>query len=213
MIRINLLGVDRQKAKRGLAFDIGKQTTLVCSLILVVAIAGIGWWYWMLSQTAARLDGEIAAAQQESARLQSVMTEVGQFERRRQEVQQRVALIEELRRGQSIPVQVLDHVSRSLPDMMWLTALDQSGTQLTLQGQGTTLIALSDFVGNLGNGTVLSRPIEIVNSQVDQVAGGLALVQFTVRAQVNVPQPPTPPGPPAGRGRGARGRGRGGRAG
>jgi len=210
MIRINLLGVDRQKSKKAIAFDIGKQTTLVCSLILVAAIAGIGWWYWTLSQTSARLDGEIAAAQQESARLQSVMAEVQQFEQRREQVQQRVALIEELRRGQSIPVQVLDHVSRNLPDMMWLTSLEVSGTQLTMTGQSTTLIALSDFVGNLGNGTILNRPIEIVNSQVDQAAGGLELVQFTVRAQVNVPPPPA--AEPA-RGRGARGRGRGGRAG
>ena len=213
MIRINLLGVDRQKAKKGLAFDIGKQTTLVCSLILVVAVLGIGWWYWSLSQTSARLDGEIAAAQQEAARLQSVLKEVTQFEQRREQVQQRVALIEELRRGQSIPVQVLDHVSRSLPDMMWLTTLDQQGTQLTLTGQSTTLIALSDFVGNLGNNNLLNKPIEIVNSQVEAAGGGLELIQFTVRAQINVPMPPAAPEPP-GRGRGARGRaGRAGRAG
>ena len=213
MIRINLLGVDRQKAKTGLAFDIGKQTTLVCSLILVAAVAGIGWWYWSLSQTSARLDGEIAAAQQEAARLQSVLTEVTQFEQRREQVQQRVALIEELRRGQSIPVQVLDHVSRSLPDMMWLTSLEQQGTQLTVTGQSTTLIALSDFVGNLGNNNLLNKPIEIVNSQVEQAAGGLELIAFTVRAQVNVPAPPAP-AEPAGRGRGGRGRaGRAGRAG
>lgn len=211
MIRINLLGVDRQKAKKGLAFDIGKQTTLACSLVLVVATAGIGWWYWSLSQTSARLDGDIAAAQQEAARLQSVLTEVTQFEQRRQLVQQRVALIEELRRGQSIPVQVLDHVSRSLPDMMWLTSLDQQGTQLTIAGQSTTLIALSDFVGNLGNNNLLNKPIEIVNSQVEQIRGGPELIQFTVRAQVNVPTPPAPPAPA---GRGARGRaGRAGRAG
>jgi len=211
MIRVNLLGLDRQKARKGLAFDIGKQTTLVCSLILVAAVIGIGWWYWSLSQTAARLDGEIAAAQQESIRLQSVLREVTQFEQRREQVRQRVALIEELRRGQSIPVQVLDHVSRSLPDMMWLTSLDQQGTQLTVSGQSTTLIALSDFVGNLGNGNLLNKPIEIVNSQVEQVAG-LELIQFTVRAQVNVPTPP--PAPPAAGGRGARGRaGRAGRAG
>ena len=213
MIRINLLGVDRQKTKKGLAFDIGKQTTLACSLILVVAVAGIGWWFWSLSQTSARLDGDIAAARQEAQRLQTVLAEVTQFESRREQVQQRVALIEELRRGQSVPVQVLDHVSRSLPDMMWLTSLEQQGTQLTLTGQSTTLIALSDFVGNLGNNNLLNKPIEIVNSQVEQAAGGLELIAFTVRAQVNVPMPPAAP-EPAGRGRGGRGRaGRAGRAG
>ena len=209
MIRINLLGVDRQKAKKGLAFDIGRQVTLVCSLILVAAALGIGWWYWSLTQESARLDGEIAAAQQEAARLQTVLKEVTQFEQRREQLQQRVALIEQLRIGQSIPVQILDHVSRSLPDMMWLTALDQTDTTLTITGQSTTLIALSDFVGNLSNGALLQKPVEIVNSQVQQANQGPELIQFTVRAQIV--QPNRPPEQPAAPARGARGRG--GRAG
>jgi Tfp pilus assembly protein PilN len=121
-----------------------------------------------------------------------------------------VALIEQLRIGQSIPVQVLDHVSRSLPDMMWLTALDQTDTTLTITGQSTTLIALSDFVGNLSNGNLLQKPVEIVNSQVQQANQGPELIQFTVRAQIVQPNRPPEPAAPA-RGRGARGRG--GRAG
>lgn len=207
MIRINLLGVDRQKAKRGLAFDLGRRVTLACSLILVVAVLGIGWWYWSLAQASARIDGEIAAARQEAARLQSLLGEVTQFEQRREQLQQRVALIEQLRSGQSIPVQLLDHVSRSLPDMMWLTSLEQNEAQVTITGQSTTLIALSDFVGNLGNTALLQKPIEIVNSQVQQAGSGPELIQFTVRAQINVPRQPAPE--PAGRGA----RGRGGRAG
>lgn len=207
MIRINLLGVDRQKAKRGLAFDLGRRVTLACSLILVVSVLGIGWWYWSLTQASARIDGEIAAARQEAARLQSLLGEVTQFQQRREQLQQRVALIEQLRSGQSIPVQLLDHVSRSLPDMMWLTSLEQNETQVTITGQSTTLIALSDFVGNLGNTALLLKPIEIVNSQVQQAGSGPELIQFTVRAQINVPRQPAPE--PAGRGA----RGRGGRAG
>ena len=43
---------------------------------------------------------------------------------------------------------------------------------VTIQGRSTTLIALSDFVGNLGNGALLKKPIEIVNSQVDASRSG-----------------------------------------
>ena len=207
MIRINLLGIERQRTKKGLAFNIGQQVTLACSLILVAAVLGIGWWYWSLSQESARVDGEIAAARREATRLQSLLAEVTQFEQRRAQLQQRVALIEQLRSGQSIPVQILDHVSRSLPDMMWLTAMEQEGNQITVTGLSTTLIALSDFVGNLGSNNLLRKPIEIVNSQVQQSGTGPELIEFTVRAQVNVPTPAAPA--PAGRGA----RGRGGRAG
>ena len=88
----------------------------------------------------------------------------------RAQLQQRVALIEQLRSGQSVPVQLLDHVSKSLPDMLWLTDLEQKGDDVTIEGRSTTLIALSDFVGNLGTSALLKKPIEIVNSQVETVA-------------------------------------------
>src|SRR5512139_915537 len=134
MIRINLLGVERQKARKAFAFDIGAQITLICSLILVAAVLGIGWWYWSLSQESAQVDQEIVSAQQEAARLQSLLAEVRRFEQQRTQLQQRVGLIEQLRRGQSIPVQLLDHVSRSLPDTLWLTALDETGSKVTIEG-------------------------------------------------------------------------------
>ena len=209
MIRINLLGGEKKKATRAIAaFGAGQRLTIMCSLVVVAALAGIGWWYWSLGQEAAQVDSEIAAAQQEAARLRSMMAEVEVFEAQRSRIQERVALIEELRGGQSIPVQLLDHISRSLPDMLWLTAMTQTDSQVTLVGSSRTLVALSDFVGNLGGGSVLRRPIEIVDSQVQEGKGSGAnatpdLIQFTVRAQLNRPEP-KPEDAPAGRGRGAR---------
>jgi hypothetical protein len=116
-------------------------------------------------------------------------------------------------------VQLLDIVSKSLPDMLWLTDLEQKGSDVTIQGQSTTLIALSDFVGNLGGTPLLQKPIEIVDSKVETVAptgqpdksgAGVDLIKFTVRATlVNGPKtaaaaggrgagPAAPPAPPPG---------------
>ena len=213
MIRINLLGVERPRARKAIAFDIGKQVTLLASLILVAAALAIGWWYWSLRQESQQIDTELAAANQEATRLRTMLAEVGTFEAQRQQLQQRVSLIAQLRSGQSIPVQLLDHISRSLPDMLWLTTMQQTGDEVTLEGQSTTLIALSDFVGNLSTGTLLERPIEIVNSQVQPASGAgnqaaPELIQFTVRARINRPDEPSAQPGPAGRGgRGAGGAG------
>ena len=194
MIRINLLGVERKQVRsKGPTFDIGQKLTVACSLILVGSLLGVGYWYWTLTETSARVDREIAAANTEAARLRSLLTEVQQFEARRAQLTQRVQLIEQLRGGQSVPVQLLDHVSRSLPDMLWLTSMAQTGGDLTIQGRSTTLIALSDFVGNLGNNPLLIKPIEIVNSEVEPVTavvpgrGGqppVETIRFTVKAKV-----------------------------
>jgi Tfp pilus assembly protein PilN len=119
-----------------------------------------------------------------------VLAEVQRFEQRRTQLQQRVSLIEQLRGGQSVPVQLLDHVSRSLPDMMWLTGVDQQKGEMTIEGRSTTLIALSDFVGSLGESNLVQKPIEIVSSQVETmqplVTGGVSadVIKFTVKAQL-----------------------------
>ena len=198
MIRINLLGVDRtNKARKAPAFDVGQQLTLLCSLILVAAALGIGWWYWTLNGEATRVEAEIAAAQREQARLASLLTEVTQFEAQRAQLQQRVRLIEELRAGQSVPVQILDHVSRSIPEMLWLTEMDQTGAALTIQGRSTTLMGVSRLVGNLGSSDLLVKPIEIVATQVEPLAAGAGqsavdVIRFTVRANIKKPEAPKP---------------------
>jgi len=156
MIRINLLGVERQKQRKAVvSFDIGRQVTLACGVILATTALGIGWWYWSLGRQAAQLDTEIASAQQEAARLRTVLADVRRFEGTRAQLQQRVALIEQRRRGQSVPVRLLDLVSRSLPDALWLTSMDQNAGTVTIEGLSTTLISVSDFVGNLGQSPLL----------------------------------------------------------
>jgi type IV pilus assembly protein PilN len=219
MIRINLLGTEwRPSVRKAVAFDAGQRLTVGAIAIVAAAVAVVGWWFWSLRNESAQLDAELAAARQEETRLRSLLAEVQTFEEQRTRVQERVALIEQLRSGQSIPVQLLDHISRSMPDMLWLTTLTQTGDEVTMQGRSTTLISLSDFVGNLGSNPVFQRPIEIVNSQVQPAsgAGGNAvpeLILFTVRARIHRPETvQAAVEPPAGRG--ARGRGaRGGRGG
>jgi type IV pilus assembly protein PilN len=184
MIRINLLGVERPKSRKAFAFDPSAQMTVICSLVLILTGSGIGWWFWSLRQASAHVDQEIASAQQDVARINTILTEVKKFEQRQQQLQQRVALIQQLRRGQAVPVQLLDHVSRSLPDTLWLTSLEEAGASVTIEGRSTTLIALSDFVASLGTNPLLKKPIEIKNSQVEPAAAPSTgdVIKFTVIA-------------------------------
>src|SRR5712671_5997703 len=101
MIKINLLSGERYRTKKRVVFAIGHKLTIACSLILVVAGLSIGWRYRALATQSAKLDSEIDAAQKETARLHSIIGQVQQFEQRRAQLQQRVALIETLRKDQN----------------------------------------------------------------------------------------------------------------
>jgi type IV pilus assembly protein PilN len=187
MIRINLLATGRRAKKpAGAAFAQGQWVTALCLLILIGSAAGIGWWWYGLGQESARLDADVAAAQQEAERLQSVLKQVQLFESQKAQLEQRVKLIEELRKGQAGPVHLLDEISRSLPELMWLTELKQQGSGLTIEGRATTLTALSDFVGNLEGSRYFKRPVEIVNSQLDPQPQG-ELIRFSVKAEFAAP--------------------------
>ncbi len=126
--------------------------------MLVVAALGVGWWFWYLQRTSAELDQQIAAAQRETQRLQSVILQVQQFEARRAQLQQRVTLIEQLRKGQTGPVHLLDHVSRALPDSMWLTDLKNAGADVAIDGRCTSLTSLSDFISGLEGSKLFRAP-------------------------------------------------------
>ncbi len=191
MIRINLLAVERERTKRkSVGISAAQRVTLACSVILVLTAAGVGWWFWSLGQQSAQLDRDIQSAEQEIQRLRTVLSQVQQFETQRVQLRQRVALIEELQRGRSSPVHMLDEISRSVPDRLWLTQIEQAEGVLTIEGRTTVLTALSDFVASLENSGYFKRPVEIVNSQVE-ASQTAELVRFTVKAQFELPQPPS----------------------
>jgi type IV pilus assembly protein PilN len=190
MIRINLLAAERDRARSRTWFQGGQNITFACCLLLVVTALGIGWWYWWLGRASIALDQDLAAAEQEAQRLRGLIQQVQQFDQRKAQLQQRVGLIEELRKGQSGPVRMIDQISRSLPEGLWLTTLKQEGPTVTVDGRCITLTALSDFVANLTASGYFTAGVELVDSQVEAGAPGAGtaeVIRFTVKGQLGAP--------------------------
>jgi type IV pilus assembly protein PilN len=183
MIRVNLIPSERRPSKAAArTFNLGEKATLLGSMIFVVTGLLVGWRYWTLDQYASRLVTDIESARAEEVRLAEVLKQVTEFEARRAQLQERVALIDDLRKGQSAPVHIVDQISRSLPEMMWLTSLKQEGYDVTIEGRSTTLSALSDFVSNLEATRYFKRPVEIVQSEVAPGTNDLPdLIEFTIK--------------------------------
>jgi type IV pilus assembly protein PilN len=189
MIRINLLAVER-KAKRAAATPIntGHKLTVACSLILIVAAVFVGWRYWALLQESNRLDEEVAAAQQETTRLHAIIQNVQKFEQQKTQLQQRVVLIEQLRKSQTGPVHMLDQISRAMPPMVWLTDLKQVEDTVTIEGRCTAVTGLTDFVSNLEASGYFKKSIDIVSSQTEQqTTPPSELIKFSIKAQFQRP--------------------------
>jgi type IV pilus assembly protein PilN len=192
MIRINLLAVERERSKKKATFQIGQKVTVVCSLVLLLAVVVIGWRYLVLESESKQLDIDIANAQQETSRLHGIILQVQDFEQRKAQLQQRVVLIEQLRKSQTGPVHMLDQISRALPPMLWLTGLKQEDNVITIDGRCTTLTGLSDFVANLEATGYFKKSVEIVSSQAETMTTPPGdVVKFSIKG---VFIPPAEPG-------------------
>jgi type IV pilus assembly protein PilN len=204
MIRINLLAVERERVrKRVVLIPAAHRVTIGATVILVGTAALIGWWFLMLRQQSAQLDIDLAQAETETRQIRSVLEQVRKFESQKAVLQQRVTLIEQLRKGQYAPVHLLDEVSKSLPDRLWLSDLTQTGAEFTIGGMTDSLTAVSDFVANLEGTRWFKKPVEILDSQVQADAKAGDLIKFQIKAQFVDPTAPPEAPAKAGPGRGA----------
>ena len=204
MIRINLLAVERERVrKRVVLIPAAHRVTIGATVILVGTAALIGWWFLTLRQQSAQLDIDLAQAETETRQVRSVLEQVRKFESQKAVLQQRVTLIEQLRKGQYAPVHLLDEVSKSLPDRLWLSDLTQTGAEFTIGGMTDSLTAVSDFVANLEGTRWFKKPVEILDSQVQADAKAGDLIKFQIKAQFVDPTAPPEAPAKAGPGRGA----------
>jgi type IV pilus assembly protein PilN len=190
VIRINLIGAERLVARPA-----GSQRRVgaACALILMGTALVCSWLQWSLFAASAQVDADLATMRQEAARLQPRVDETNRLEQRRAELRRRVATVQQMRASSSLSVQLLDHVSRSLPDRLWLTSLQQQGNQLTIEGGAASLIELSELVGRLEDSPLLHGRIEIVSSRLDSDARSseqtraVESIHFTLKAQIAGP--------------------------
>jgi len=202
MIRINLLAVERERARKRVVISAAHRVTIGATVILLGTAVLIGWWFWSLRHQSAQIDEDIARAEAETRQIRSVLEQVRKFESQKAMLQQRVTLIEQLRKGQYAPVHLLDEISKSLPDRLWLNEMTQAGAEFTMSGMTDSLTAVSDFVANLESTRWFKKPVEIVDSQVQTDAKAGDLIKFQIKAQFVDPTTPETPAAKAGAGRG-----------
>jgi len=164
MIRINLAP---PSGKKGvglsiLSFNLG---TLFGAAALVLVVVLGGWW-WSLSAEIKRLNTEIAENKKQADRLKVVIAEGQRFRDDKEMLEHRVNAIELVARRQTRPVYLLDAVLDTLPKDLWLTRMEEKGTQLRFAGTTYSATALSDFMANL-KATGKFKDVDIVDAKQD----------------------------------------------
>jgi len=156
MIRINL-GPERKPAKAKAAAPgvlreggSGPQGLLLAS-ILLAGILVAGGWSWMTKREHDRWTQEVDKASAELTRLEEVRKKGDLFKRQKDLLERKIQLITDLKKKQSVPVHILDQLSKNLPEFLWLDTMDATQNTITITGKATTYNAVSNFYDNLSS--------------------------------------------------------------
>ena len=154
MIKINLLAEGRRptavrKSKSAELLkgqDIG-MWLLGAGLILGILITGFFWWQLRGEQQAQQ--EEIAAANAEVEALAAVIKEVEDYKAKKAALEKKIGIINDLKLNQRGPVRVMDHISRALPELLWLDRMVMDDATITVDGRAFNTNAVANFIENL----------------------------------------------------------------
>lgn len=158
------------------------------SVLAFTALALAGYWYYQNTQREA-IETQVAAAQSELVRLKDAASLVERTNERKNELSERLALIDRLRASKRAPVSLLETVSYSVPDGLWLLEIKQAAATVQIDGRATSITAITDFTERLQNSGYFMRPVEIMSTATEAM-DDVSLVRFAVKAEVVPPQSP-----------------------
>ena len=194
MIRINLLSegrkpiAARKSPLSGLSLGDGLDfgTLALIGLLVLGLLVALGH-NWLLGRRVSAKGQEVAEAQAEVNRLAPIIKEVEDFKNKKRDLEEKVSVINNLRANQRGPVQILDMVSRALPELLWLSKMELVGNELSISGEAFNTNAVALFIENLDKVPEFAEPVPgpVTRSQRESVYNFQVDVTFTQQ----VPEP------------------------
>jgi type IV pilus assembly protein PilN len=176
MIKINLLGAPKLKRgkRAGAAVETGggggEGMNPLILLLIIVAVVGAGLFYVynQEDQRATRIASDIRKADDENHKLSEVKATYERKQKEAENYKRRVDVIDQLRAGQSGPVNLLTMLGDTVntTEAVWLTKMSDDGASVKLEGTALNVHAVANLMANLKK-TGYFKNVEISETSED----------------------------------------------
>jgi type IV pilus assembly protein PilN len=188
VILINLLPhreARRQERKRAFFAALGLATVVGAGVVLL--------WYLVLQQLTAVQNSRNDFLKTEIVKLDVKIKDIADLKAEIEALKARQNAVENLQTDRNVPVYLLNELVKQTPEGVYLTAVRQSGNQVTVSGIAQTNERVSEFLRNTAyNSTWLERP-ELVESKSANILIGKdqrKLFDFSVKVSIKRPAAP-----------------------
>lgn len=184
MIRINLLPV-RQAKKR----ETGRQLLVGAAGLLIVSAAGNYAWLNNRNGELERRQAQAADTQRRITELEKVIGEVNNINKRKKEVEDKLSVLEKLRKQRAGPVRMLDALATCIPRKVWITNFDELNAGVKILGIGESHEDVSEFMKALstivwtpkGIARIVEKKREASSARVELLTGDGAMEDFQLK--------------------------------
>jgi type IV pilus assembly protein PilN len=146
MVRINLLPVRQVKRRAE-----GRQTLVLFAVLLVGAFVGNFLWYTQASSAAAASAAQVQHTQDEIKNLEKVIGEVQNITKDQKALEDKLKVLDTLKRGRTGPVKLLDAIASVMPKKVWFTSMKEALGTMTFTGTALTHDDLAELMRGLQN--------------------------------------------------------------
>ncbi|GAA0755572.1 PilN domain-containing protein [Ideonella azotifigens] len=188
MILINLLPhreARRQERKRAFFAALGLAAIVGAGIVLL--------WYLVLQQLTAAQNSRNSFLKTEITKLEVKIKDIADLKAEIEALKARQNAVENLQTDRNVPVYLLNELVKQTPEGVYLTAVRQSGNQVTVSGVAQTNERVSELLRNTAyNSTWLERP-ELVESKSANILIGKdqrKLFDFSIKVSIKRPAPP-----------------------
>src|SRR3954467_14442970 len=144
MIRINLLPVRAKKKK-----EFGQQLLVLFAVVIVGGLIGNYLWYRQVDDRLTQVNRQIGATRAQIATLEKTIGEVKNITQEKKALEDKLKVLDTLKKGRTGPVKVLDEISTIIPPRVWMSDYGEQAGVASIKGSAMAYDDLSAFAKQL----------------------------------------------------------------
>ena len=192
MIRINLLGGEKRKGKKGPAINmpsfelgnLGGPIVQVAAVLIIFGVLNAGYWY-KLDREKKTIEAQMRVAEQKNRELADIKARYMERQKQADSYKRRVDVIDQLRNNHTGgPVNLLSTIGDTVnnTEAIWLNSMVDQGANIAIDGVALSSDAVANLISNLQK-TGFFRNIEIKETFQDESVKEMQAFTFTLTCE------------------------------
>jgi type IV pilus assembly protein PilN len=189
MIRVNLLKPEQKDIREApiapSPYAQEKKKQPKTGLIFLVVLMAIISVYYIQDKNIKKQQSQLNDAIEEKRSLQDMAKLLAQVEEQKNLLERKINLINSLTSHQQVAVKIMDELSLSIPDWVWLTEASYDQNEIRIKGKALSNTLIADYIYSLENSPSFTS-VNLISS-TQQRTGADEFLEFSLTANYVLP--------------------------